>query len=114
MSGDKDLDKKVKELDKVYEEMVDSYELHEVAWQYRAWVTSFRRTRKDAPYRALPEEKIVKLEQAIGDFEAIYAAEKTEAEKMPLSRAEAERLREVFNEIFHNSYAPPPEARTEH
>ena len=114
MSGDKDFDKKVKELDKVVEEMMDSYELHETAWQYRAWVTSFRSTQKDAPYRALPEEKIVKLEQAIEDFEAIYAAEKAEAEKMPLSRAEAVRLREVFDEIFYNKYAAPPEARTEH
>jgi len=114
MSGDKELDEKVKVLDNLYEEMVDSYGLDEIAWHYRAWIEVFRKQQKDAPYMAMTEEKIQALEGAVADFEAVYKAEKAEAEKMPLSRAEAERLREVFDEIFHNRYSAPPEARAEH
>jgi hypothetical protein len=114
MSGDKDLDKKVKELDETYEAMVDSYGLEDIAWHYRAWLDVFRRQQKDAPYMAMPEEKIQALERAVEDFEAVYKAEKAEAEKMPLSHAEAERVRAVFDEIFHDRYSAAPEARKEH
>ena len=114
MSGDKELDKKVKELDNLYEQMVDSYGLEDIAWHYRIWINVFRDNQKHAPERAMAEEKIVALERAIEDFEAVYAAEKAEAEKMPLSWAEAGRLREVFNTIFYERHENPPESRTEH
>jgi len=114
MSGDKDFEKKVKELDDVYEQMVDSYELTDIAWHYRTWINVFRDQQKHAPYMAMTDEKIAALERAIGDFEAVYKAEKAEAEKMPLSWAEAERLREVFDKIFRDRYEQPPETRTEH
>jgi hypothetical protein len=114
MSGDKQLDEKVKELDKVYEEMVDSFELDNIAWHYRAWIDVFRKEQKEAAYRAKSDEEIAALERAVEDFEAVYEAEKAEAEKMPLSWAEAERLRKVFDGIFHKDFATPPaDARRE-
>lgn len=111
MSGDKDFKKKVKEFDDAYETMVDSYGLENIAWHYRIWISVWRKT---PPERAPSEEKIEAMEAAIADFEAVYAAEKAEAEKMPLSWAEAERLREVFDQIFRDKFAEAPEERSGH
>jgi hypothetical protein len=114
MSGDKDFEKKVKELDAVYEELVDSLDLENITFHYGSWLKVFRDEQKKAPYRALSDEKIAALEQALEDFKAVYKAEKAEAEKMPLSWAEAERLREIFDKIFRHRYEPPPAAPVEH
>lgn len=114
MSSDKDFKKKVKEFDDAYETMVDSYGLDQIAWHYRTWISVFKKQQKSLPQAAPAEEKIAALENAIADFEAVYTAEKAEAEKMPLSWEEAERLRKVFDEIFRDKFSEPPETRTEH
>jgi hypothetical protein len=114
MSSDKDFKKKVKEFDDAYETMVDSYGLDQIAWHYRTWISVFKKQQKSLPHAAPSEEKIAAPEGAIADFEAVYAAEKAEAEKMPLSWAEAERLREVFDTIFRDKFAEAPEERTGH
>lgn len=111
MPGDKDFKKKVEEFDNAYETMVDSYGLEQIAWHYRTWINVWRKT---PPERAPSDEKIAALEGAIADFEAVHAAEKAEVEKMPLSWAEAKRLRKVFDEIFRDGFSAPPETRTGH
>jgi tRNA 2-selenouridine synthase SelU len=114
MSGDKDFEKKVKELDDVYEQLVDSLDLENMTFHYGSWINVFRNEQKKAPYRALSDEKIAALERALADFEAVYEAEKAEAAKMPLSWAEAERLRKVFDAIFREKYEQPPAPPIEH
>ena len=114
MSGDKDFEKKVKELDAVYEQVVDSLELENITFHYGSWLRVFKDEQRQAPYRALSDEKIAALERALEDFKAVYKAEQAEAAKMPLSWAEAERLREVFDKIFRDRHEPPPVAPVEH
>ncbi len=114
MSGDKDFEKKVAELDEVYERLVDSLELENMTFHCGSWINVFRSQQKDLPYRALSDEKIGALERAPADFQMVYEAEKAEAAKMPLSWAEAERLQEVFDKIFREKYEPPPAAPVEH
>ena len=113
MSGDKEMKKKADDLKNVYEQMVDSYKIEDIAPHYYSWLRVFKKEQKTAAYMAMSDEKIAALERALADFEAVYAAEKAEAEKMPLSWAEAERLREVFDRIFYDRYEKLPEERKE-
>lgn len=106
-------EKKVKELDNLYNNIVAESSLEELMSLYNAWLKIFRRKQKDTPERAPTEEKIAAFEKAIREFEAIYKAEKAEAEKMPLSWVEAERVREIYEEIDDCS-SDAPDFRVEH
>jgi hypothetical protein len=108
--------KKAKEifadLEKTYNEMVNSLSLEELIAHWRAEIRVFKKAQTHQASWALPAEKLAALEKAVEEFEVIYEAEKAEAEKMPLSWHEARRVRKLFDEA--DDAQSLPDSRPEH
>lgn len=113
MLNNKDAKKILSDLDKTYNEMVDSLSLEELIAHWRVEIKLRKKEQTDNPARALSSDKIAALEKAVGEFEIIYLAEKAEAEKMPLSRHEARRVRKLFDEAEADAQ-PLADSRAEH
>lgn len=105
--------KLIKDLEKTYNEMVDSFSLEELIGHFYAELQVRKDFQKHNMPGALTTEKIDMFERAIKEFEAVYKAEKAEAEKMPLSWHEANHVRNLLEEI-DDSFNPIPEKRAEH
>ncbi|MBX7172767.1 MAG: hypothetical protein K1X72_17485 [Pyrinomonadaceae bacterium] len=103
----------VKDLEKTFNEMLDSFSLEELIAHFKAYLKVHKQAYNYDPSKALSAEKIAILENAIKQFEEIYRAEKVEAEKMPLSWHEADHVRKLFDEIY-DDFNPIPESRVEH
>lgn len=101
------------DLGQLFNEMVDSFALEDLIGHFYGEL----RVRKDFHIHNMPgaltAEKIAILENAVKEFEDVYEAEKAEAEKMPLSWHEANRLRNLFEEM-DDSFNPLPDERLEH
>ncbi|HEX8736090.1 MAG TPA: hypothetical protein VF721_12255 [Pyrinomonadaceae bacterium] len=96
MSDSKETKKIVADLERAYNEMVDSFSLKELISHRRAEIKVLKTERIHNPSKAFSAEKIAALEKAVGKFEVVYRTEK--AGKMPLLRREAGRLRKLFDE----------------
>jgi hypothetical protein len=94
--------KKAKEifadLDKTYQEMVNSLSLEELIAHWHAEIRVHKKAQAHNASWTFSAEKLAALEKAVEEFEIIYEAEKAEAEKMPLSWHEARRVRKLFDE----------------
>ena len=101
-----------KELGKLYDDMLDTLPVEELLPHFRAEIKVLKKIQVQDPRRALPPDKLAALEKAVDEFQAIYEAEKAEAEKMPFSRREADRLRSLFAEADEWNFSPDP--RREH
>jgi hypothetical protein len=100
------------ELGKLFKEMVDSLEIDDYYAHFYTELKIIKKNREhNLPY-ALSDEKIAVLEKAVEDFLVIYEAEKAEAAKMPLSWAEAARVRKLFEDA--DDFKPLPAAPAEH
>jgi len=106
--------KKVEDLTDTYSEMVDSYSLEQYLWHYRTMLDVHKKTQTLAPERGLTLEKLAELENALAEFEEVYQTEKAEADKMPFSRDEAERLRTLFESVYEVSEPLEIAAPNEH
>jgi CRISPR/Cas system CSM-associated protein Csm5 (group 7 of RAMP superfamily) len=95
-----------------FDTMVDSLSLEELLPHYRSEIKIYKKFLIHQPETALSAEKIAQLERAVDEFEKVYQAEKAEAEKMPFSWDEAERLRTLFDNV--DEIEPPEVARGEH
>ena len=101
-----------KELGKLYDDMLDALPVEELLPHFRAEIKVLKKIQVHDPRRALPPDKLAALEKAVDEFQSIYEAEKAEAEKMPLSRHEADRLRSLFAEADEWNFSPDPRRRT--
>jgi hypothetical protein len=100
------------ELGRLFAQAIDSLEIDDYYGHFCAELSSIRKARQyNMPY-ALSDEKIAALEKAVEEFRMIYEAEKAEAEKMPLSWAEAKRVRSLFDQA--DQFEPLPGTRPEH
>src|ERR1044072_5096843 len=97
-TGNETAKKITKELGKLYNDMLDEATLEDLIPLYRAELRMMRDAQKHNMPWAKSDEKIDALKRAVEEFEAIYEAEKAEAEKMPLSSAEARGVRKLFEE----------------
>jgi hypothetical protein len=108
--------KKAKEiaddLGKLYRQMVDSYEIGDFYGHFCAELRVLKDFHEHKMPGALSADKINALEKAVEQFRMIYDAEKAEAEKMPLSWAEAARVQKLFDEA--DEFKPLPDAPLEH
>ncbi|MGC2236735.1 MAG: hypothetical protein WA584_11270 [Pyrinomonadaceae bacterium] len=112
MKGDETAKKIAKELGKLFNDMIDETPLEDLIPFYRAELRMQKKWRTHNMPGALSDEKFAALERAVDEFEAIYEAEKAEAEKMPLSWEEARRVRKLFDKA--GDYEPLSDKRTEY
>jgi hypothetical protein len=101
------------ELGELYENIVDDLDLEEVEPHFRLEIKSLRRMLENGGRGLVSAEKLDALEKAVDDFAAIYRAEKAEAEKMPLSRHEVERVKKLFADA-EDDYTPLDDERAAH
>ena len=101
------------ELGALYEGIVENLELEEFEPHFRSEIKILRKMLQDGGRGLVSAEKLDALEKAVDDFAAIYAAEKAEAEKMPLSRCEAARLKKLFA-AAEDDFVPLKDVRHAH
>lgn len=112
MKGKKKAKEIAEELGELYNRMIDETPLEDLIPFYRSELKIHRKWREHNSPGALTDEKYAALERAVDQFETIYLAEKAEAEKMPLSREEARRVRRLFDQA--DDYEPLQDKSREH
>ena len=100
------------DLGELYQSIVDSLELEEVEAHFRSEIKILRNLSRHG-IGVIAAEKLDALEKAVNDFVAIYEAEKAEAEKMPLSRHELERVKKLFDDA-EDRFTPLDDKRAAH
>lgn len=112
MPTDKEFKKKAEELEDIYKQMIKSYRIEDFYPHFYAELSVAKTIyQRNLPY-AMSAEKIAALEKAVEEFKMVYDAEKAEAEKMPLSWHEAQRVLRLFDEA-HDRFSAPPAERIE-
>lgn len=101
------------ELGELYQDIVKNLELEEVEPHFRVEIKILRKMLQDRGSGLVSAEKLEALEKALDEFAAIYAAEKAEAEKMPLSRCEADRVKKLFA-AAEDEFVPLDDSRQAH